>query len=52
MLALGIFVVTDAYASEIKLCLAPPKINVISIYFSCSKVTNPEILYGVKIMKI
>ncbi len=36
---------------QIKCCLAPPKVKVISLYFS-PKVTNPERLYGVKIMKI
>jgi hypothetical protein len=51
MLALSIFVGTDTYASEIKLCLAPPKINVNTLYFS-PKVTYPESLYGIKIMKI
>ncbi len=37
-------------ASEIKWCLAPLKIKVTSLYFS-PKVTNPERLYGAKIMK-
>ncbi len=36
---------------EIELCLGPPKIKITSLYFS-RKVTNPERLYGVKIMKI
>ncbi len=40
-----------AYTSEIIWCLAPQKIKVKSIYFS-PKVTNPERLYGLKIMKI
>ena len=31
--------------------LAPPKVKVTSLYFS-PKVTNPERLYGEKIMKI
>ncbi len=43
--------IRSAYASEIELCLAPPKIKVTSLYFS-RKVTNPERIYGVKIMKI
>ncbi len=43
--------VSSACASEIKWCLAPPKIKRISLYFS-PKVTYPERLYGVKIMKI
>ncbi len=38
-------------ASEMKLCLALPKVKVTSLYFSL-KVTNTESLYGVKIMKI
>jgi hypothetical protein len=38
-------------ASEIKWCLAPPKVKVTSLYFSF-KVTNPERLYDLKIMKI
>ncbi len=37
-----------AYASG---CLAPPKIKIIILYFS-PKVTYPERLYGVKIMRI
>ncbi len=41
----------SACASEIKWCLAPPKIKVTSYYFS-PKVTYPEKLYGVKIMQI
>jgi hypothetical protein len=32
-------------------CPAPPKVKVTSLYFS-HKATNPEMLYGVKIMKI
>ncbi len=43
--------VSSACASEIKWCLAPPKIKIISLYF-IPKVTYPEKLYGVKIMKI
>ncbi len=48
---------SDLYAhaehtgQEIKWCLALQKIKVTSLYFS-PKVTNPEMLYGVKIMKI
>ncbi len=41
----------SACAPEIKWCLASPKIKVTSLYLS-PKVTNPERLYGVKIMKI
>jgi hypothetical protein len=36
---------------QIKCCLAPPKVKVISLYFS-PKVTNPERFYGVKIVNI
>ncbi len=43
--------VRSACASEIKWCLAAPKIKATSLYLS-PKVTNPERLYGVKIMKI
>ncbi len=38
-------------ASEIKYCIAPPKVKVTSLYLSL-KFTNPERLYCVKIMKI
>ncbi len=45
--------VSSACASEIKWCLAPLKILIISLYFTFSpKVTYPERLYGVKILKI
>ncbi len=40
----------SACASEIKRCLAPPNIKVTSLYFR-PKVTDPERLYGAKIMK-
>ncbi len=43
--------VSSACASEIKCRLDPPKIKIISLYFS-PKITYPERLYGVKIMKI
>ncbi len=42
---------SSACASEIKWCLAPPKIKIVSLGFS-PKVTYPERLFGVKIMKI
>ncbi len=41
----------SACASEIRWCLAPPKIKGTSLYFR-PKFTYPERLYGVKIMKI
>ncbi len=43
--------VSSACASEIKWCLASPKLKTISLYFS-PKVTYPERLYDVKIVKI
>jgi hypothetical protein len=45
------FVSGTACALETKWCLAPPKIKIIILNFS-PKVTYPERLYGVKIMKI
>jgi hypothetical protein len=41
----------STWASEIKWCLSLPKIKIKSFYLS-PKVTYPERLYGVKIMKI
>ncbi len=41
----------SACAQEMKWCLTPQKIKIISLYFS-PKVTYPERLYGVKILKI